>query len=651
MKFSWKLLNNFIELENIEQNFFTEQLTLAGIEIENIEKNHHNDNIIDLSITTNRKEINCIFSLAREIAIILDQPLKIFPIIQHTNINNLIYYDNQRVSLPENISQINICIVKNIKFNRTPNWLNRYLTTQDIQPINLIYNIQQYLKLKWGQIFYYTEIKTMFNQALKENEKKLFNIIYTFLNNHYSSLNNYQILIFVKDNQTTTFCNYRHQEYYINFFTESIRLISTFTKCTIGKYYHIYNLNLNNNRNKFIEVTKHEINTTLGYINYTKYRYLSTAHIMDILDKLDFSPKYNKNLKIFTIQVPKYRIHDIQRSIDIIEEIGRIYQFNLFKQNILELTHKPSINNNTKIIQKIRYILRNIGLNEVINCSLTKSNLNKKNYSNVLIYNPLNQEQKQLRTNISEHLLNNYQYNIKNGNDQVEIFEISKVFDKIQTNQYKEEIYLGCLFNNPNFIHNEWSEMPKNINLFHIKGITEIFLEQINANIKLQTISQQDNTDKIRNVLRLLNPIKKIGIYNISNEQLIGIIGEVKKIYTINKNQTYLIEINLNDLVKTVKTKKHLQYINQIYSNYPYVTRDISITITKEKNINEIKETILKNNLDLIESIKVFNEYKEIKSNLRSISLRIIYRSYNRTLNNKDIEKIDKHIEQIKYSF
>ena len=52
MKFSWKLINIFINLQNISLEKFEEKLTLSGIEIEKINYiNDIKDNIFDLSLT------------------------------------------------------------------------------------------------------------------------------------------------------------------------------------------------------------------------------------------------------------------------------------------------------------------------------------------------------------------------------------------------------------------------------------------------------------------------------------------------------------------------------------------------------------------------------------------------------------------------
>ena len=75
MKFSWNLTNSFLKTERTSLALIKEQLILSGLEIEDVEE-LNGDIILDLSITSNRKEINCAFNLAREISILTDKKIQ-----------------------------------------------------------------------------------------------------------------------------------------------------------------------------------------------------------------------------------------------------------------------------------------------------------------------------------------------------------------------------------------------------------------------------------------------------------------------------------------------------------------------------------------------------------------------------------------------
>nr|WMP12357.1 Phenylalanine--tRNA ligase [Laurencia verruciformis] len=647
MKFSWKLINIFINLQSIQLHQFEEQLTLSGIEIEKI---HYiediKDNIFDLSITTNRREICSILSLAKEIGIILNQPLNILPI----NFFNAKIQEKEVKKNHNTFIDISINKINNLRVGNTPKWLVNYLKIYNIKPTDTISNIQQYIELKWGMKLYILNTKDL------KNINKLFNVSLN-LQNIKLNQNNQEnkLIIFISDTRliknTINIVN-THEEYYFNAYIDAIKLISTLTKCVYGKSYHEYKVK--QYYFSTITINKNEIDTILGNTNNDRFNQLSSKSIIEILKRLNLSPHHNKFLQTFTIKVPPNRQHDLQRKIDIIEEIGRINGFNHFIDKLPSSIRKGLTSNISVKIQKLRDTLRNLGFNEVVNCCLINNHFKQDNY-NIEIYNPITQEQNELRNNITQRLIENYSNNIKQNNYTVEIFEIGKTFHKDLSNNYIEQISLGGLMHNSNFIKKNWSDTPKYANFFHFKGIIEIILEKLNAEVTFKRIDNKSNIECTKNVENLFNPEQRIGIYNAQSTELVGILGEINPIYSkeLNtiKNKIYLFEINVEKLNKTIKLNNHLNYISKPYSNYQSVTRDISITVTQNTNIKEIENVLCKKEDTLIESIEIFNEYFNKQYRYKSVGIRITYRSQSRTLDSKDIKNIDNHIQNVLLHF
>jgi len=82
-------------------------------------------------------------------------------------------------------------------------------------------------------------------------------------------------------------------------------------------------------------------------------------------------------------------------------------------------------------------------------------------------------------------------------------------------------------------------------------------------------------------------------------------------------------------------------------SKYPGTFRDISFIIDKNINLNNYYEIIRDFADDLIEEVKMIDEYEDEKKfgkNKKSYTFRIIYRSFERTLINEEINKIQEKI-------
>ncbi len=626
MKFSWKLLNTFINIDNIELEKFKNILTLSGLEIESVD-----NDIIDLSITANRKEISSAFGLAREISNIFNIPLRILPI------NN------------KNVSYLRIINLTNYKSETTPIWLSSILQLYETKEKNLIRNIQEYIRLKWGDTFIIIDnddtLKELNSLIKRNNQEKYHQIIKDTIQQKS------QIIIF-----TTNFNKDKHHtscldEFYENMYIDSIKIISTATKIQIGKYKQTYQNIVN--LHKVIHIKKKKINEYLGCLNNQKCKFIKTEDIIKILKQLNLSPQYNKLEKSLIINIPKYREHDLNREADIIEEIGRIYKFERFFKNIAHYNLRGIKSTKLLEINNIRKCLRDFGLHEVINCSLTKSNENDTNRTT--IYNPISNEQQNLRINIIDSLISNYQDNIKHSKKNIEIFEIGKTFNS-NSQQYQEIRKIGGLIYNNKYTRSSWQEQFYHLNFFHFKHIIETFLIKINSKAIMKPLSsQEENKNKFKTIIHLLKNNGKIGIYDEKDNKnnLIGIVGELKdKVLKLNlhdNKNVYIFEIYLDELINTIIPYHHINYITKKYSSYPSVTRDISIKMKKFWTIESIIKNILHKNSSFTESIEVLNEYKNSKkhtSSLRTVSLRITYRSEHKTLTTNDLQFIDHNLEK-----
>nr|WGH12909.1 Phenylalanine-tRNA ligase beta subunit [Echinothamnion sp.] len=658
MKFSWQLINNFTNLNNINFNEFKEKLALSGLEIdkiENIEK--YKDKIIELSITTNREEIFSSLSLAIEISTIFNTPIKTIPI--RLNYKNSITYNNTASTNLQHthIAYIRIVTLEKILNKITPKWLLNNLEIDQIDKYNILNNIKEYIKKKWGQTFYVTTHKMIQEQQniIKNPElAKIFHpkqiklIINNINRKDRSDNNDSRLLIFttITKINNTNFLQYEPNEFYENMFIDSIKLITTMIGGTVQKHNHAYQTILIQNHT--LRLRKDSINKSLGYIEHKKLKFLNRNKINNILIQLKLYPKYYKTDKSFEIIVPYYRKHDLKREIDIIEEIGRIYEFRYFFNKINTYNPKGWKSKTYRKVQQIRNVLRQLGLHEVINCCINKSMY--KNNINAQIYNPITNTQKELRRNMLENLINNYEHNIKHSKNSIEIFEIGKIFEIYNKKKkiYIEKRHIGGLIYNKQYTRSNWNNNNQEITLSHFKNIIEILLENINSNAILKENLNNNETETCNYPKHLFKINKKINIYNPNSNKIIGILGELNKKFitqSSDKNEKiYMFEIDLNKLIETTKSANHLRYITNKYSHYPSVTRDISLKLKKYVKISQIKQTILDGSNKLIESIDIFNEYLD-SNKIRYVGIRITYRSHSRTLNYQDIKYIDTNLD------
>nr|YP_009300451.1 phenylalanyl-tRNA synthetase beta chain [Campylaephora sungminbooi]AKU47370.1 phenylalanyl-tRNA synthetase beta chain [Campylaephora sungminbooi]ALN11817.1 phenylalanyl-tRNA synthetase beta chain [Campylaephora sungminbooi] len=676
MKFSWQNLNYFINLDHITIHQLTELLTIKGFEIDNIDKyTNINDYIFDIAITANRQDTLSVIGIATELSYILNKNIQNqYQILQYQiNHNNIINQLNIQY-----ISSIRINKIINLQTYLSPLWLINYLKIHDIKSSNLILDIKKYIKIKWGHDIHFFNIKDVqFSNKKHEHnyihlqKKDLYETI-TYNNNTLIEIfenktNINHELIYNKSSSSIIACSYIYSNKYLenikNIYNtidnmqgyyEALQLIATFGKGCISKSYSYTN---NKNIKEYnLYIHKNLIQSTLGTTHNSKSQYLKKQIIDKTLKQLKLKPQYNYYNKHFKITIPRYRINDLCRKIDLIEEIGRIYGYQNFIDKIPYINKKGNISKQYQMIKYIRQYFRDIGLHEVINSSLNKSLLiqtrNNDRSHTINVYNPLLEDQSNLRYSLLDNILKNKIHNYKQKNNNIEIFEIGKVFiHDMKKNIQQEKIHLAGILSNTKFIKTSWKSKPSDLNWFHAKGILEQFFEKIQIGITWHPINKLN--EKEQQYLSLSNfDIKNtICIRNAINYKIIGLLGIVNPNICkdiVNNETINIFELHLNHLIKYYHKKSHLSYIFNSYSIYPSVTRDISIKIYKHKPIKEVEDFIYNVNKSLIQNVEVFNQYKDVNNiNKKCIGIRITYNGINKTLDQNDLQVIEQNIQFI----
>ena len=126
-----------------------------------------------------------------------------------------------------------------------------------------------------------------------------------------------------------------------------------------------------------------------------------------------------------------------------------------------------------------------------------------------------------------------------------------------------------------------------------------------------------------------------IGIDNVAT--LGEVNPEVLDNYMISK-RAYIAEVNLTKLVKYSKSNK--KYVE--VPKFPAVERDIAVIVNEEVEVGEIERIITKRAKKLLESIKLFDIYRneKIGANKKSVAYSLIFRDKNKTLGDEEINTV-----------
>jgi phenylalanyl-tRNA synthetase beta chain len=388
-----------------------------------------------------------------------------------------------------------------------------------------------------------------------------------------------------------------------------------------------------------------QITARIEMINRTLGLHLSCEAIRDIFHDLEFTTNIIEP-GIIEVCVPSFRV-DIEREIDLIEEIARLNGF----ENIPVTMPKARVFSDLppsrqRLEKQLKNLLADQGFNEVINFSfiapeaIDKILLESDDPRRIIVRlrNPLVEEQSVMRTTLLPSLLETAAKNISYRELNQRIFELRRVYlPKDGQELPVEPLYLAGLLTGRREAEG-WNQGKYQVDFFDAKGIVENIFSAFHL---VEVTYSAENPEKF------FHPCKSCNIF-LADEQ-IGSIGElhpdVQEHFGIEQT-VYYFEINVENLVA------HSRNIASVSppSRFPDSIRDIAMLIADEVPFITVRECVKALRIEEIEEISIFDLYRgeHIPSGQKSIAIRLRYRSHDRTLTDEEVarlhERIIKHL-------
>jgi phenylalanyl-tRNA synthetase beta chain len=210
-----------------------------------------------------------------------------------------------------------------------------------------------------------------------------------------------------------------------------------------------------------------------------------SRHTMSLVDSVSPERARQRDADFcMSVEVPSWRL-DVEREIDIIEELARIYGYNNFPNtlppfsgSVVELPDAPKN-------AKTRETMLALGYNETISITFI-AEADAKAFQNpeprgsapapvpLPVANPLNEESAYLRTSLLPGLINMIGYNLNRGNNSVRLFEAGEVFAKVG-DKCDERRHLGIAATG-DALAKSVHQAAQPYTFFHLKGDVEELL-------------------------------------------------------------------------------------------------------------------------------------------------------------------------------
>jgi phenylalanyl-tRNA synthetase beta chain len=336
----------------------------------------------------------------------------------------------------------------------------------------------------------------------------------------------------------------------------------------------------------------------------------------------------------WTVTVPPYRYRDLEREIDLIEEIARLYGYDNFCDTLPEKSEAGYLPLDQELIRKLRASFRAEGLTELIQYSLVKPQGERQ----IVLSNPLFIEYSALRTELISGLIDAFQYNLEQGNGSLNGFEIGRIFWLEEDGLQEAEALAGIMGGNRTV--GKWSKSAEQpLTWFEAKGILQSVFQQLGLQVEYQPDNQNSR----------LHPGRTASLWIRGNR--LGTFGQLHPQVRREKglpDSVYVFQLDLDVLLDSLEKDEILVPQFKPYSTYPAADRDIAFFAPIKITVAEIEKAIAKAGKDLLESVELFDEYRgdNVPKGQRSLAFRLVYRTSDRTLTDAEVEPVHNKVRE-----
>lgn len=628
-----------------------------------------NDVILDIAITPNRPDALSHIGVARDLSALFNLELKIPSIKLIESAKESSSAAEIIIEDKKNCPRYSSRIILNVDIKESPEWLKNRLTKIGLRPINNVVDVTNYVMYECGQplhafdldrlegkkiIVRSTDVESKF-VTLDSKERDLpkntllicdaakpiaiagvmggenseinsatKNILIESAYFNPSSIRRTSRLLGLSTDASYRFERTTNFDQTVWASERAAQLISELGGGEILKHsIDIYPVNIQLNQ---VKLRFNQVKRILGFD-------IASNRINEIILKLGFKI-LNENSESLQLLVPAFR-PDIEREIDVIEEIARINGYdNIPTETKISFSFKKNIDQ-TSFSDSIRNVCTSLGLFEMINNPLQSEKVAGITGQKIKVLNPQNLDMELLRTSLLPGALTIVGKNNNLGEKDLALFEIGDVFNlgegKNSINSFEdftESQRLLILLSGRNSLK-EWYSDEDFFDLYSLKGLVDSFLVKFSLDNVLNDVYYASG-----------NEIFDLFIGKTIKNNQIGSGGRVRK----NILKQFGIAQNVFAFEFDIEQLKHINADNKKYSEplkYPKVVRDFAFILDDSITYEQLRKFIQSKSSELLKSVKLFDVFsnKSLGENKRSLAIQLEYYSIERTLTDEEVEK------------
>lgn len=624
-----------------------------------------NEVVLDVNVLPNRADCNSIYAIAKEIGAIFDRPVKPLDLTYTAVGNKKVDIEVEATDLCPRYESV---VVENVKNGDSPAWMQKRLTLLDHTPHSLFVDITNYVLLEVGQPMHAFDLSKIKGNKIIVRRAKMGEKLLTLDEKEHELTSENLVIanqvepmviagimggmesgtyettsLVMLESANFHFANIRRSAHALGMLSDSSiryskgvnventeiglkRALNTITKLNAGEISkEIVDVHTTLPAQRTVESSVTRINERLGLE-------IPAEEMVRILNRLDIKTGATGD-KLVSI-IPQERT-DIERECDICEEVGRIYGLDKVSIDSNTATDFHTVGELTveqKNINKLKVNSALSGFDETLTWQFgspkTIQNAGLKLENHIVIANPIGQDYSVVRTSLMPGMLNTISFNLKQGNKDLKLFELARVF-------IPKQLPLTEL---PDEHNNLVLSLTGNYDFYNLKNRLNKIMASIGVTLEYR---QAQN--------HMFHPGICADIYLYNRK--IGEIGEVHptilKNFDINQ-KVYMAEINLSNVICRLNDR----HTGNAPDKLPNISRDLAIVVDRDTPAGEIIKTALKADKQNIIGAKVFDVYiaDSLGENKKSVAFSLTIRQGEKPLTETDITEIVNRVLQAEIS-
>jgi phenylalanyl-tRNA synthetase beta chain len=330
----------------------------------------------------------------------------------------------------------------------------------------------------------------------------------------------------------------------------------------------------------------------------------------------------------WSVSVPSFRF-DISIEVDLIEELGRLYGYDLLPQTRPQGTVLTStITEKQLAVSRLQSLLVDRGYQEAITYSFVDPTIQKhflaEGEKAITLANPISADLADMRVSLWPGLVKAVVYNLNRQHDRVRLFEVGRIYTGTADNVEQQRYIGGALCGGR--LAEQWSIKVTPVDFFDAKADVEALLSLGQGEISF--IAEQHIA---------LHPGQSARIYK--NGKAIGWLGAIhpKLHKALGLEKTlYVFELALDELL-SAKVPEF-----EVLSKFPANRRDLAVLVDENVTAGEIEHCLKLVESDILKGIQLFDVYTGVgvEDGKKSIAIAFQLQHDERTLTDEDVDAL-----------